>query len=169
MPDDKHDQGATPRTDAAAETGRFDTLAECSRQLERELMNTWAELRLTRELSVQQAKDYKRISARPSQRRSEEAVAAEALSLFLENRDKHGHSEDKAIYETLRDFADAATLDPSATRRTIPREQAEDMARWLVGYLGPLQRDALTEPAVGYILGQVGIDVSADDTTKERK
>lgn len=50
---------------------------------------------------------------------------------------------------------------PSATR-TISRDQAENLARWLVGYLGPLERDELTEPAVGYILGQVGVGVTVE-------
>lgn len=38
---------------------------------------------------------------------------------------------------------------------TAPQEKLEDLARWVIGYLGPLQRDDLALPAVEYIAGQL--------------
>jgi hypothetical protein len=45
------------------------------------------------------------------------------------------------------------------TARASSPEKLEDLSRWLIGYLGPLQRDDLALPAVEYIAGQLSTDI----------
>lgn len=52
--------------------------------------------------------------------RSSAAVARDAIDLFLEYRDKHGHNEEGAKAAALNEFDDADHFAPSATVAFIP-------------------------------------------------
>jgi hypothetical protein len=57
-----------------------------------------------------------------SRSRSEQAIASDAIDLFLEYRDKHGHDEPSAKAAAMNEFADAEGFIPSETKESAALE-----------------------------------------------
>jgi hypothetical protein len=84
-----------------------------------------------------------------------DALEVSALGTFLKGGDI------PATIDATRGQLVRRTLEAEAALRghlMTRTEQIEDLSRWLIGYLGPLQRDDLALPAVEYIAGQLSSD-----------
>lgn len=114
-PSDK--RGSTPRTDAVwkawhldmDDNERIDQMTDHACQLERELADA-----IKAGDSVQRDfNEYRRVHSSATTARADQVLkdAEEAINLFLEYRDQHGHSEESAKAAALNEFAEAEHYD----------------------------------------------------------